>query len=573
MGRSWTRTLAALHLLALLSAAPSSGAEERDGFGPERARTRRDASAPSKISCELSSWSQWSSCQPCQDNKYRSRAVIQFGQFGGRPCTDSLYEGQPCPALDTCQANTPCDNGFSCTNGRCIHESLACNDDDDCGDYSDEDECVAIQPTCRGYLQPLSLTEAIGSGVNVLGREVRARPLDNERYNGRCDTVMDGTARRRVRLAWNIPTFIFQTQAQQQVSTEVYETSSEMVKKLYLELTRDLSAGSTSGAYGKAMVEAGIEVIWSYNTSETHEYIRVKGQVELARFKLRSSRLELSGDFIWDLKGLPIEYDKGAYFKILEDYGTHYASSGTLGGKYQMVYVLNKSEMRKARITTEHLKGCLSKGTNSRWKIAGEPKKTNPELCGLTGTQQETSSRLASVIQDVVALLTGGDVEYLTKLKAMLSAGKKPIDGSVYIEWVDSLVRSPALIKPTLQPISALVPLTLPHSPRVRGNLDRALGEYLAEYDVCKCQPCRNGGTTTLLHGRCLCLCPPHFQGDACQTAKNSQDRPGYTDGVWGCWGTWSVCQGGQQRRQRQCRGQQGGGATCLGENTGSMYC
>ncbi|XP_078286716.1 LOW QUALITY PROTEIN: complement component C9-like [Rhinoraja longicauda] len=335
------------------------------------------------------------------------------------------------------------------------------------------------------------------------------------------------SARRRGRLPWNINTFTFQTRARQQISTEVYETSSEMVNKLYWELTHTLRRDMPLVPYIKTMLELGIETILSYNPfrGKTHEYIRVKGQVELASFNLRTRHLELSGDFVLDLKELPVEYDKGAYFKILEEYGTHYATSGTLGGKYQIVYVLNKSELRRGSITAAHIKGCIIRG-NSKKRPWESPNKSNLELCGLNGMPSEVTSQVESVIDDMVPLMVGGDSQFLTKLEAMLSEGRRPIDASVYVEWAASLARSPALLNPTLQPISALVPLTLPHSPRLRANLDRALGEYLAENDVCKCQPCRNGGTPTLFHGRCLCLCPPFFQGDACQTPQTSQGRP-----------------------------------------------
>ena len=37
---------------------------------------------------------------------------------------------------------TVCDyDEFTCDNGRCVPDSFRCDDDNDCGDYSDEDGC------------------------------------------------------------------------------------------------------------------------------------------------------------------------------------------------------------------------------------------------------------------------------------------------------------------------------------------------------------------------------------------------------------------------------------------------
>ena len=70
------------------------------------------------------------------------------------------------------------------------------------------------------------------------------------------------------------------------------------------------------------------------------------------------------------------------------------------------------------------------------------------------------------------------------------------------------------------EPIYNIIPLSFPHVNTFRTNLKQAIEEYVAEYNVCKCQPCHNGGSVILIDGSCTCLCPLAFEGMVCQSLK-----------------------------------------------------
>ncbi|XP_059501031.1 complement component C9 isoform X2 [Stegostoma tigrinum] len=494
---------------------------------PPRSRAERATNTPAKIACELSPWGQWSSCHPCKGLRHRSRDIVRFGQFAGRTCTDILSTEEPCPLSGNCEVPTVnCGNNFQCENGRCIQRRLKCNDDNDCGDYSDEDDCESYRSPCRRALEPLEIGDTAGSGMNIFGMEPRKSPFNNKFYNGQCDSAYDGNRRTYFRIPWNIAFFTYQT----------------------------------------------------------NEYFRVKGQIQLAKFHMRTSRYMLNEDFIIDLKDLPTEYDKGVYFKFLENYGTHYSASGTLGGDYQMVYVLDKSEMDQERITSEQVKRCLGfdANFNIQQSMSEDPGSTNvggglninTDSCKKITNSNYTSQTEKPIIKDVLSFVNGGDTVFLTKLNVLLSEKTQPLDISVYTDWAGSLIHAAALVRQQLKPVYSLVPPTMRDALVIRQNLERATSDYEAEYSVCKCAPCMNGGTLIQLDGQCQCLCPMMFQGLACETSKpQNKGKAGYTNGQWSCWSEWSSCTNKQQVRSRQCVGTQGGGEPCPGENQGTRHC
>ncbi|KAL8203957.1 UNVERIFIED_CONTAM: hypothetical protein K2H54_065668 [Gekko kuhli] len=127
-------------------------------------RVTREPGAPPPVDCSLSHWSEWGPCNPCGKERYRSRSVLIYGQFGGKPCFEPLGDRQSCVTDQVCpEEEIECEeeeDNFRCANGVCIKQRLVCNTDNDCGDFSDEANCndTKSRPPCRGRIVGISKT-------------------------------------------------------------------------------------------------------------------------------------------------------------------------------------------------------------------------------------------------------------------------------------------------------------------------------------------------------------------------------------------------------------------------------
>ncbi|NXI94469.1 CO9 protein, partial [Psophia crepitans] len=527
------------------------------------------------VDCKLSSWSAWGPCDPCTYQRYRSRRIERFGQFGGRPCLETLGDTQSCTPSQVCpeERELDCGTDFQCNSGRCIKRRLVCNVDNDCGDFSDEDNCESDpRSPCRNHdIDVSEVGRTAGQGINVLGMQPMATPFDNDFFNGLCERVRDGNTRTYYRKPWNVGVLTYETKADKTFTSVFYHDRVKMLREVYVEKQKhfnvDLSLKYTpTEGSNKNGSEGNFKYRYSKNSSlssvlqsstervsliklkkwhphllsspciQNQTFLHVKGKIQLGRFQMRSRDIRLTDSFLDDLKFLPAQYDKGEYFKFLEDYGTHYAVSGTVGGKYELVYVLDNYAMSRTGITIEDVKKCL--GYHLDANIAYEELHANVNIdrgkCEKIHMKDKWSSgghpvqlpcskiKDDAIIDDVISLVDGGKIDFSVKIKEMLLRGSKMVDVEDYIQWAKSLVDAPVVIQQRPSPIHTLVPVKMRNAYLKKQNLERAIEDYITEYSVCKCEPCKNGGTLVLVDGACTCMCSSYFKGIACQIPKST---------------------------------------------------
>uniref|UniRef100_A0A8C0GHL3 Complement C9 n=1 Tax=Chelonoidis abingdonii TaxID=106734 RepID=A0A8C0GHL3_CHEAB len=400
--------------------------------------------------------------------------------------------------------------------GRCIKKRLVCNVDNDCGDFSDESNCERDPKSpCR---DPDIEVSEIGrtAGQGILGMQPMASPFENEYFNGLCDRVRDGNTRTYYRKPWN-------------VAFLNYDVKYPILKLRVLHCLLSKTC-----------------LIVPFVQKQT--FMHVKGKIQLGRFQMRSRDVRLTDAFLEDLKFLPTEYDKGEYFRFLEMYGTHYAVSGTVGGKYELLYVLDNYAMS--------LKGMHIIAPPIAHRSTNRPQSCN-EIC-----EDRTSCR---VIDDIISLVEGGKIDFSVKIKEMLLRNAKVVDVEDYIQWATSLIDAPVVIQQKVRRVSSRL-IKMKDAHIKKQNLERAIEDYITEYSVCKCEPCKNGVAPVPLH--------PRQQVAGLILVWPNTDKK-VTDGGWSCWTAWSHCVQGEHTRTRQCNNPTPGpgGRPCQGDSIEKSYC
>ncbi|KAM4641433.1 complement component C8 alpha chain [Discoglossus pictus] len=553
---------------------------------------------PDPIDCKLNQWSSWSPCYPCQGKKFRYRGLNQPAKYKGRICSGHLWDEIICKTSEKCVEDNKCGLDFQCAEtGRCIKKRLVCNGEPDCRDGSDENDCnLSVDETFCRQLFAIPGSEKAVRGFNILTQEEAQNVIDPNYFGGQCEYIYNGEWRelrydpaceqmyyaddeKYFRKPYNFHVYQFLAHADSGMSYEIYDDSASLLKAI--KRGGSSNVGFTFGI-APAGSPVGVEVGLSGQTqreflnnitaydAKNLRFIRMATKVQTARYRIRRKSLVLDEDLLQSLMELPDNYDYGLYAKFFNDYGTHFITSGTMGGKLESVLVVDEEIMKKQEITATMLANCI--GTSIGLTIPVEDTQAEIELkvsakkCRRKEDVNADLSASSSAIKDVITHVTGGDIGS--------SGGVANVFiGSTYRFWGRSLKYNPAVIDFELQPIFEILGQTdLTGIEVKRQNMKRALDEYLFEFNACRCGPCQNNGEPILDNNECICKCPSGFEGPSCEKTTRT-DAP--ADGSWSCWTSWTSCQSGRRQRTRQCNNPppKNGGVPCLGGSTQAQSC
>ncbi|XP_071769942.2 complement component C6 [Centroberyx gerrardi] len=512
------------------------------------------------INCLLTEFGPWSDCSPCAKKQLRTRSVERPSQFGGSACSVELTEERPCyPSTECKLAPINCKDNFQCENGRCINSTLTCNRQDDCGDNSDERNCDDFKIVCPADKRVAPGADLVGNGFDAIAEEPRGAVLDNMFMGGSCIIKRPQSTLLYHRIPHNFESFEIKVGVPDDFRTDPQPLQAESVT-----VKTSGSSGSQRdfdtmfffpifffARRSKSFVSSN-KYAFEASKKKDSQFIRVHQLLPVSKFKVRDSGdVVLSGPFLQFLHALPLDYNYALYRDIFQRFGTHYYSSGTLGGHYDLLYQYSREELKSSGETVERTKGCLARETT--WTIIIYTQHSSANRCSDNRMTEKYEGSYVQAAEKSFSMVKGGRAREAAAL-AWERKGATP-DQASYRNWAKSVIDNPAVVDFELRLIINLV-RGIPCAVTKRRHLRKALIQYLEEFDSCKCAPCPNNARPVLSGTECKCICQTGTFGSNCETRA-----PDFTseevDGYWSCWGPWSPAGGCgaamKRHRTRRC--------------------
>ncbi|KAG7240860.1 hypothetical protein INR49_023434, partial [Caranx melampygus] len=512
------------------------------------------ASCQQRVNCRWAAYGAWSECDGCTRTKVRTRHVEVYAQFGGAPCSGKATQTQPCVPQKGCPLDTGCGDRFRCTSGQCISQTLVCNGDQDCEDGLDERGCDQDN---NQYICDLDRTppnsELTGRGYDVLTGKLRGSVINTLSFGGQCRKVFSGTNRLYYRLPRNVLRYSFEVTVNNDESDESYENSWSYVQHIQ----------------SNALFEHDRRTFHREVTeTKAHRLLILKNRVELAQFQNSAPQyLTLAEGFWKALSSLPLTYDYSAYRQLLEMYGTHYLTEGSLGGEYQALLEFDQKALDASNTTDIEYRRCWRKVKRRLfWRKV-------TVTCEKVTQAMSSSNRYDDRKKPIKVNIIGGSVAFISAL-SVLDLENPEANAENYESWASSVKDYPDVIDQKLSPLYELVK-EVPCAGLKKLLLKRAIEEYLAEEHPCHCRPCQNNGQPLLTGSECRCICRPGTSGQACENGAVLGEQPGVIHGSWSCWSSWGSCTGGQKKRTRSCNNPapRRGGLHCIGPQEDHRPC
>jgi len=430
-------------------------------------------------------------------------------------CDDGEVKVQLPPSLNAIECS---DFGLAkCDNGRCISESLLCNTEDDCGDNSDEQNCVPKSETLLycGFSQDAGKTNVdppylerwlrsipginkFSTGFDMLTGTYKSAVLDMSAHGSCRKVLIEGGINEFYRIPANVVSFR-QINSIVIDAAQLYASGSSLLTTLQSELRfnpeRAGFVSELASRIGLSQQQQVKELVKNSAEDEHNVFVQQTVQVKTAEVTLQDAKYIIpSSEFVRRLMELPytdMSYDK--YLSFIEDFGTHYVSASNLGGVFKQIQEYSRCWLEYGdfeKFSKKDWREVLPNCARSSYlhslnpdQASWSPDCTRSESGTISYIREQTVSNFLSTI--------GGSLETASDLKYTFNEANWKI-------WIESLKQNPSLTTQSfeLKEITDLlqsdyIPMNSERRLGVTKLLKEAIQIYFGAYDSKSlCLPC-----------------------------------------------------------------------------------
>ncbi|KAM8723515.1 perforin-1-like isoform 1-T2 [Acanthopagrus schlegelii] len=319
------------------------------------------------------------------------------------------------------------------------------------------------------------------------------------------------------------------------VASTVYQSSEALVTSSTSSVDNNWQANLDvqAGKRGGSLMLAGSQ-------SKLADYSMEKTKNDKFSFTSQSMSCEyysyrLSGtpmlhkEFQTAVKQLPKTYSpktKQQFYKLIDNFGTHYITKVKLGGSVQSVTSIKQCEASLSGLSVEEVGMCLKTEASASVHIKVS---VQTEHCKKDIEKTDSKSSFSSRFNDRFTEIKGG---HTTEPDLLFSAKKDP---SAYKEWLNTISKHPDIISYSLDSLHELLPTKDP----VRQNLRSAISHYILEKGLWRncSQGCQAGRNDT--RDPCVCQCHNNraVNQDCCPTRRGMAQVTITVQRASGLWG------------------------------------
>uniref|UniRef100_A0A8C4GNW6 Perforin-1 n=1 Tax=Dicentrarchus labrax TaxID=13489 RepID=A0A8C4GNW6_DICLA len=220
---------------------------------------------------------------------------------------------------------------------------------------------------------------------------------------------------------------------------------------------------------------------------------------------------------------------KERFYKLIDNFGTHYITKVKMGGSVQSVTSIRQCQASLQGYSAEEVQMCLEVEASVSMKVTVE---AQAKHCKKDIEKTESKSAFSSLFNDRFTEIKGG---HTTEPDLLFSADKDP---SAYKQWLNTTSQNPDIVSYSLDSLHEL----LPANTSTWENLRSAISHYILEKGLWKnCSEKCQVGVKSDLKDSCVCQChnDPAVNADCCPTRKGMARVIVTVQRASGLWGDW----------------------------------